>query len=68
MPDCLAGGIVDGETMAEAKRAGINVDEELKHHNTSAPLWKLKSAVWAKPNISLIDLTVALVMGHADYK
>jgi glycerate 2-kinase len=62
LPDCLAGGIVDGETMAEAKKAGINVVEELKRHNTSPALWKMGSAVWATPNISLIDLTVALVL------
>ena len=62
MPDCLAGGVVDGETMNEAKQAGVNVSEELKRHNTSPPLWKLKSAVLATPNISLVDLTVALVM------
>ncbi len=68
MPDCLAGGIVDGETMNEAKLAGIDVVGELKRHNTSAPLWKLKSAVWARPNISLIDLTVAIVMGRNEYK
>ncbi len=62
MPDCLAGGIVDGETMGEAKQAGLSVVEELKRHNTSPPLWKLNSAVNATPNISLIDLTVALVL------
>jgi glycerate-2-kinase len=62
---CLAGGIVDGETVAAAKKAGINLDEELKRHNTSPTLWKLKSGVWATPNISLIDLTVALIMGRS---
>jgi glycerate 2-kinase len=62
VPDCLAGGLVDGETMAEAKKAGINVVDELKRHNTSEPLWKIGSGVWAIPNISLIDLTVALVL------
>jgi len=65
MPECLAGGIVDGETMEEAKRAGVNVLDELKRHNTSPPLWKLGSAVWATPNISVIDLTVGLVMGRS---
>jgi glycerate-2-kinase len=65
MPECLAGGIVDGETMEEARRAGVNVLDELKRHNTSPPLWKLGSAVWATPNISVIDLTVGLVMGRS---
>jgi hypothetical protein len=50
--------------MEEAKRAGVNVLDELKRHNTSPPLWKLGSAVWATPNISVIDLTVGLVMGR----
>ena len=62
MPTCLAGGIVDGETVEEAKKAGINVTEELKKHNTSPTLWRLRSGVAATPNISLVDLTVALVM------
>jgi len=64
MPPCLAGGIVDGETVEEAKKAGVNIVEELKRHNTSPALWKLKSGIIVKPSISLIDLTVALVMGY----
>ncbi len=68
MPDCLAGGIVDGETIAEAKKAGINVNEELKRHNTSPPLWKTGNAVVATPNISLVDLTVALVLRRSEAK
>ena len=63
MPTCLAGGIIDGETMEEAKKAGIDVTGELKRHNTSPTLWALKSGVVATPSISLVDLTVALVMG-----
>jgi glycerate-2-kinase len=62
---CLAGGIVDGETMEEAKRAGVNVVEELKRHNTTLALWKLESGVVATPNISLNDLTVTLIMGRS---
>ncbi len=65
MPSCLAGGIVDGETAAEAEKAGVNIVEELKGHNTSPPLWKLKSGVAATPNISLVDFTVALIMGRS---
>jgi len=63
MPPCLAGGIVDGETVEEAKKAGVDIVAELKRHNTSPALWKLKSGIVARPNISLNDLTVALVMG-----
>jgi len=64
MPHCLAGGIVDGETVTEAREAGINIDEEMKKHNTSPVLWKLGNGIVATPNISLVDFTVALVMGH----
>ena len=64
MPPCFAGGIVDGETVEEAKKAGVNIVEELKRHNTSPALWKLKSGIIASPNISLIDFTVALVIGN----
>ncbi len=66
MPPCLAGGIVDGETAAEAKALGIDLDEEMKKHNTSPPLWKLRSGIVATPNISLIDFTVALVLGRSE--
>jgi len=59
---CLAGGIVDGQTADQAKRLGIDLIGELKRHNTTAPLVKLNSGVVASPNISLIDLTVALIL------
>jgi len=64
MPSCLAGGVVDGFTLAEAEEAGINISAELKKHNTSPALWKLKSGILATPNISLLDLTVILVLGR----
>jgi glycerate-2-kinase len=62
---CLAGGIVDGQTVESAKKMGMDVAEELKRHNTTPALWKLNSGVVATPNISLIDLTVALIMGRS---
>lgn len=64
MPPCFAGGIVGGETVEEAKKAGVNIVAELKRHNSSPALWKLKNGIIARPNISLNDLTVALVIGH----
>jgi len=64
MPHCLTGGIVDGETVAEAKKARLNIDEEIKKHNTSPILWELESGIVATPNISLVDFTVALVIGR----
>ena len=62
MPHCLAGGIVDGETVSEANRAGFNINEEMKKHNTSPILWKLGNGIVSIPNISMLDFTVALVM------
>jgi len=59
----LAGGIVDGETVAAARAAGVNIDEELKRHNTLEPLWRTNSGLVVSPNISCLDLTVAVVMG-----
>lgn len=61
---CLAGGIVDGETVAASKTAGFDIAEEMKRHNTTPVLWRLNSGVAATPNISLLDLTVALIMGR----
>ncbi len=65
LPPCLAGGIVDGCTLAEAEDAGIDITAELKSHNTSPVLWKLNNGILATPSISLLDLTVILVSGRA---
>jgi len=62
---CLAGGIVDGQTVDLAKKNRVDLIEALKRHNTTPALWKLNSGVVATPNISLIDLTVALIMGRS---
>ena len=61
---CLAGGIVDGQTVEEAKKNGVDIAGELKRHNTTPALWRLNSGILATPNISLVDLTVALIMGR----
>ncbi len=60
---CLAGGLVDGETAAEARAAGVDIVAELRRHNTSAALWRLKSGIQASHNISLGDLDVTLIAG-----
>ncbi len=60
-PPCLAGGVVDCETMNEAIQASVDIDDALKTHDTSRVLWRLRSGVAAVPSISLVDLTVALV-------
>jgi len=60
---CLAGGIVDGFTCREAADAGVDIGEALRKHNVTPALWRLDSGVVAESNISLNDLTVALIMG-----
>ncbi|MFH1638847.1 MAG: DUF4147 domain-containing protein [Chloroflexota bacterium] len=60
---CLAGGVVDGETVAEAKKAGVDISEAIKRHNTTPALWKINSGIVMTPNISLLDFTIALVLG-----
>jgi glycerate 2-kinase len=62
---CLAGGIVDGRTVEEAKRKGVDIIGALKRHDATPALWKLDSGIVVSPNISLIDLTVALILGRA---
>jgi glycerate 2-kinase len=61
-PECLAGAIVDGYTMSEAKEAGINLWHALKTHGTSEPLWKLGCGVQAVKNVSALDLRLILIM------
>ncbi len=62
---CLSGGIVDGTTVEEAKKRGVDLIGELKKHNTTPALWKLSSGVVVSLNISVIDLTVALILGRS---
>jgi glycerate 2-kinase len=61
---CLAGGIVDGWTVEEARRRGVDLIGGLKRHDTTHALWKLRGGIVVSPNISLIDLTVALILGR----
>jgi len=61
---CLSGGIVDGMTVEEANEAGVNIAEELKKHNTTPALWRLKSGILATPNISVGDLSITLITGR----
>jgi len=63
---CLAGGIVDGQTMQEAADKGIDMVDVLARHDTTPALLQLESGVIAEPNISLIDLTVALILPPED--
>ena len=60
-PECLAGAIVDGFTLEEARQAGIDFWQALKTHGTSEPLWKLGSGVAAQSNVSALDLRIILI-------
>ncbi len=62
---CLAGGIVDGFTAQEADAKGVDLVDSLRRHDTTPALRKLGSGIIAEPNISLNDLTVALIMSDA---
>jgi glycerate-2-kinase len=63
---CLAGGIVDGQTVAQAKAAGVDIWQAVGQHNTSQALYKLDSGIVATPNIALGDLGVTLILGRSD--
>ena len=60
-PDCLAGAVVDGYTLNEAREAGINLWDGLKSHGTSQPLWRLGCAVAAEANVSALDLRIIFI-------
>jgi glycerate-2-kinase len=60
----LAGGIVDGYTVAEARERGVDLAEALRRHNATPALCALDSGVIASHNISMNDLTVTLIMGR----
>lgn len=60
----LAGGIVDGYTVAEARQRGVDLAEALRRHNVTPALCALDSGVIAAHNISINDLTVTLIMGR----
>lgn len=61
-PGCLAGAVVDGQTLREAKDADIDLWEALKTHATSEPLWCLSCGVYAEANVSALDLGLILIM------
>lgn len=61
-PSCLAGALVDGYTLSEAKKHGLDILSALKTHGTSEPLWKLDCGINATANVSALDLRIILVM------
>jgi glycerate 2-kinase len=58
---CLGGAVVDGTTIGSARKAGIDVNEALRRHDTSAALWQLGSGALVTHSISLLDLRVTIV-------
>lgn len=65
-PSCLAGAVVDGYTTDEAKEKGIDLQNALKTHGTSEPLWKLDCGVSASANVSALDLRIIYIGGKTD--
>ena len=65
-PSCLAGAVVDGYTIDEAKEKGIDLHNALKTHGTSEPLWRLDCGVWATANVSALDLRIIYIGGKTD--
>ena len=61
-PSCLSGAIVDGFTLEEANKKGINLWNALKSHATSEPLWALNCGVVAEAGPSALDLRLILIM------
>ena len=59
----LAGGIVDGHTVAEARARGVDIREALRRHHTTPALLALDSGVLAPQSTGLLDLGVTLVLG-----
>ncbi len=62
---CLAGGIVDEATLVTAKGLGIDLGAELRNHNSSLPLLKLKSGIYTG-NTGIVggDLRIVLIPGR----
>jgi glycerate 2-kinase len=58
----LAGGVVDGKTLADALAMGIDLQKELKNHNSTPVLTRLKSGIYTG-NTGIVggDLRVVLV-------
>jgi glycerate-2-kinase len=58
----LAGGIVDGDTLARAEARGLDVDRALRGHDTTPLLLALGDGILATQSTGLRDLGVVLVM------
>jgi len=58
----LAGGLVDGATVQEARERGVDLREALKRHDATPALLALESGILATQSTGLQDLGVLLVM------
>ena len=48
------------------KEKGIDLQNALKTHGTSEPLWKIGCGVWATANVSALDLRIIYIGGKKD--
>ncbi|MGI6368920.1 MAG: DUF4147 domain-containing protein [Anaerolineae bacterium] len=60
----LAGGLVDGDTVAEARQQGVDLLAALRTHNTTPALLALHSGILAPQSTGLLDLGLILVLGR----
>jgi glycerate 2-kinase len=60
----LAGGLVDGESVREARERGIDLHTALRRHDTTPALLALSSGILAPQSTGLVDLGVILVIGR----
>jgi glycerate-2-kinase len=57
----LGGAIVDGETVADARAAGFNLEADLRRHDISPLLHAVGCGMVVSRNISMNDLSVILI-------
>jgi glycerate 2-kinase len=62
-PTDVAGAVVDGGTMARARRLGVDLDEALTHNNTYPALKRLRSHITTGPTgTNVNDLYLLLIL------
>jgi len=60
-PECFGGGMVDGSSYTAAVKVGIDIQNHLQNHDTSAPLWQMNDAIIMEHGASVCDLSVTLI-------
>jgi len=62
-PTDIAGAIVDGYTLGEARKGGVDLFEQLKRHDSSNAFRKLNDAIYSEDTgTNVMDLMIAYVM------